>query len=150
MLNALTDKCGEKGIDAKTSAINAIAFIAEVGKRRKNETFRCGLRLKATSNNSKFVTPVKTGVQSNRSLLDSGFRRNDNFRGTLNCLEPFLNFEPTALEAIIQKQSSQVSHSHVPHCNACGDNQNEKVLFLKFNVLHNQGQLHTGKKEEDT
>jgi len=36
-----------------------------------------------TSNNSKFVTPVKTGVRSYQELLDSGFRRNDIFRGSL-------------------------------------------------------------------
>jgi len=42
------------------------------------------ITLKETSNNSKFVTPVKTGVQSYQELLDSGFRRNDIFRGSLN------------------------------------------------------------------
>ena len=39
--------------------------------------------IKGTSNNSKFVTPAKAGVQLFRGLLDSCFRRNDIFRGCL-------------------------------------------------------------------
>jgi|GEM_PF-6262239 len=39
--------------------------------------------LKATSNNSEFVTPVKTGVQEYQGLLDSGFRWNDIFKVAL-------------------------------------------------------------------
>jgi len=36
-----------------------------------------------TSNNYQFVTPAKAVVQWCRELLDSGFRRNDIFRGNL-------------------------------------------------------------------
>jgi hypothetical protein len=42
-----------------------------------------GVRLKGTSNNSKFVTPAKAGVQFFQELMDSCFRRNDIFRGRL-------------------------------------------------------------------
>ncbi len=50
--------------------------------------------IKGTSNNSKFVTPVKTGVQSYQGLLDSGFRRNDIFRGGLK-------FNPRTIGSLI-------------------------------------------------
>src|SRR4030042_6902092 len=42
------------------------------------------ITLKGTSNNSQFVTPAKAGVQYSQELMDSCFRRNDIFRGTLN------------------------------------------------------------------
>jgi len=59
----------------------------------------------------------------------------------LNCLESFLNFEPAALKAIIKNQSCQISHTHVPHGSAGGDEENKKILFLKFE--------RTSEKRED-
>ncbi len=41
---------------------------------------------KGTSNNSQFGTPAHAGVQLCRELMDSCFRRNDIFRGSLNTL----------------------------------------------------------------
>ncbi|GEM_PF-1506379 len=51
-----------------------------------NEIEEYHLNLKGTFNNSKFVTPAKTGVQPYREPLDSGFCRNDIFRGNLKRL----------------------------------------------------------------
>jgi len=45
------------------------------------------LNLKGTSNNSKFVTPAQAGVQYYYALLDSCFRRNDIFRGSLKLIK---------------------------------------------------------------
>jgi len=41
------------------------------------------LNFKGTSNNFQFVTPAQAGVQLCQELMDSCFRRNDIFRGSL-------------------------------------------------------------------
>ena len=43
--------------------------------------------LKRTSNNSQFVTPAQAGVQLCREVMDSCFRRNDIFRGSLKRMD---------------------------------------------------------------
>jgi len=50
------------------------------------------VNLKGTSNNSKFVTPAQAGVQYYYALLDSCFRRNDIFRGSLNVEKSMVSF----------------------------------------------------------
>ena len=49
---------------------------------------RISPKLKGTSNNFQFVTPAKAGVQLCQELMDSCFRRNDIFRGSLNSKNP--------------------------------------------------------------
>ncbi len=45
------------------------------------------INIKGTSNNYQFAIPAKAAVQRSQEFLDSGFRRNDIFRGSLNvCL----------------------------------------------------------------
>jgi len=59
--------------------------ISESTHLRKNEERieSRSLRIKGTSNNFQFVTPAQAGIQLCQDLMDSCFRRNDIFRGSL-------------------------------------------------------------------
>jgi len=46
------------------------------------------MNIKGTSNNFQFVTPAQAGVQLCQELMDSCFRRNDIFRGSLKVQTP--------------------------------------------------------------
>jgi hypothetical protein len=55
----------------------------------------CHLSFKGTSNNSQFVTPAQAEVQLSRELMDSCFRRNDIFRGSLKFYPLSISLEMT-------------------------------------------------------
>jgi hypothetical protein len=57
--------------------------------------------------------------------------------------------DPTALDSIIEQESNQVSHTHVPHSCTCGDEEDKEVLFAESNIPDNQGKLNPGKEEND-
>jgi hypothetical protein len=59
--------------------------------RRNLKRFPQDFMFKGTSNNFQFVTPAQAGVQLCQELMDSCFRRNDIFRGSLNAAS-FLTF----------------------------------------------------------
>jgi hypothetical protein len=56
----------------------------------------------------------------------------------LNCLESFLYLEPAALETVIEDESCQISHTHIPHSSAGSDHKDKKILFFQFYILDNQ------------
>ncbi len=60
-----------------------------------------------------------------------------------------LNLDPAALNPVIEQESGQVGHAHVPHGCSGGDQENEEVLPPEPDVPDHQGQFHAGKKEND-
>ena len=59
------------------------------------------------------------------------------------------HFEETTLKTVIKNESCQISHSHVPHGGAGGDEENEKILSLQFDILNNQRQFNSCEEEND-
>jgi hypothetical protein len=49
-----------------------------------------------------------------------------------NCLESLLNFKPAALESGGKYPSCQICQAHLPHGRVGGDEENKKILVLKF------------------
>ncbi len=46
-----------------------------------------------------------------------------------------LHLEETASKTVIENESGQITYCHVRHGGAGGDEQNEKILFLQFDIL---------------
>ncbi len=59
------------------------------------------------------------------------------------------HFEETTLKAIIKNESCQICYSHIPHGSAGGDDENEKILSLQFDILDNQRQFNSCEEEND-
>ena len=60
-----------------------------------------------------------------------------------------LHLDPPTLNPIIEQESNQASHTHVPHGGASGNEKDEEVLFLQFDIADDQSKLDPGKEEDD-
>ena len=63
---------------------------------------------------------------------------------------PQLHFYPPTLDSIIEQESNQVGHTHVPHGCTGGDEENEEVLFVESDVPDDQSKVDPGKEEYDS
>ena len=91
---------------------------------------------------------------ASRSLRASE-RRRQRGGGSTQSFRPFtshdsiaLYLDPFALKAIVKKQSRQVSHAHIPHRNPRGHHENEEVLLIELEIPDDEGEFHSGKKED--
>jgi hypothetical protein len=51
--------------------------------------------------------------------------------------QDLLQFDPAAVKAVIEEQSCQVSHAHVPHSGAGREDQNKKIFLSEPDVTGN-------------
>ena len=60
------------------------------------------------------------------------------------------HLDPPTLNPIVEQESNQVGHTHVPHGCPRSDEKNEEVLFAESDVPDDQGKLDPGKEEDDS